>query len=814
MKKLYFLCLTMLVVAMSYGQTPIITAIVDGDCSGGNPKLLEIYASGTVDFSLYTLENQTNANTSWGNAQDLSALGMVTNSFVYITTAGSETAIGTDFPSITFTNPNVLATNTMNVNGDDRVRIILTSDSTVIDQFGAEGIDGSGQSWEYADSYAKRNNNTGPDGGFNEVNWTFGGAGAFDTLGVCQTGPDTFESLMGGIGTYTSTGGSCGVQLASPTIVCSSNTIGDNNDGVTINISYTGVDAGITTVTSTTATVTGDDPSTVANGVITLTGLSEGDTWDITLNGGDCDGTTISATVDSAECDPTPNTCFDLSGGADLFELVSVTTNADTDEWTESSGTYSMNGFCGGGCMEESNTWLIFGPLDMTGVTDLSLIFDATEGFDGTELNVQYTGDYSSLCPDGATWTSVQTISDAGSYNIDMSAASGTNVFIGIQYLDSDGSFSSWSLSNVSLGAFGTCPSLGSRPTSDCGMCDITLQTENYVCATNTAGNDNDNVTINIPYTGSDASIVSVTTTSSGIVGGDNPSGTADGTITITGLGEGDAWDITINGGDCDGTTLSGTVPSAQCDPVFLVINEIHADPSNNANGEGDANGDGTAEFDNDEFVEIYNTGTSSIDLSDYTLSDGAALRHTFPTGTVLPANSFITVFGGGTPTGISGLVQTASTGSLGLNNGGDTITLTDNNAVDIIVEIYGSAGNNQSIGRSPDFTGAFVDHSTITGNGGALFSPNNENDVTLSTGDFESTKFSIYPNPTNTGFITITSANSDEINVQVFDILGKQIKNETLTNNTLNVSNLKSGVYLVKITQNNASTTKKLVIK
>jgi hypothetical protein len=51
-------------------------------------------------------------------------------------------------------------------------------------------------------------------------------------------------------------------------------------------------------------------------------------------------------------------------------------------------------------------------------------------------------------------------------------------------------------------------------------------------------------------------------------------------------------------------------------------------------------------------------------------------------------------------------------------------------------------------------------------------------------------------------------------MNVKVFDILGKQVKNEILSNNTLNVSNLNTGVYIVKITQNNASITKKLVIR
>jgi len=85
---------------------------------------------------------------------------------------------------------------------------------------------------------------------------------------------------------------------------------------------------------------------------------------------------------------------------------------------------------------------------------------------------------------------------------------------------------------------------------------------------------------------------------------------------------------------------------------------------------------------------------------------------------------------------------------------------------------------------------------------------------ITLSNNEFETTNFAIYPNPTNTGFVTITSTLSDAINVQVFDILGKQVKEETLTNNTLDVSKLNKGVYIVKITQNNASITKKLVVK
>jgi hypothetical protein len=77
-----------------------------------------------------------------------------------------------------------------------------------------------------------------------------------------------------------------------------------------------------------------------------------------------------------------------------------------------------------------------------------------------------------------------------------------------------------------------------------------------------------------------------------------------------------------------------------------------------------------------------------------------------------------------------------------------------------------------------------------------------------------EDQQIKIYPNPTQTGSVTFYSLNNQAITVHIFDVLGKHVKSETLTNNTLNVSNLKSGIYIAKITQNNISVTKKLVIK
>ncbi|NJN55242.1 MAG: hypothetical protein HC804_11060, partial [Anaerolineae bacterium] len=118
----------------------------------------------------------------------------------------------------------------------------------------------------------------------------------------------------------------------------------------------------------------------------------------------------------------------------------------------------------------------------------------------------------------------------------------------------------------------------------------------------------------------------------------------------------------------------------------------------------------------------------AALDISGWTLSDAGSVRHTFPANTIIPDGCAILVFGGGTPTGGFGnaIVQTASTGTLSLNNtGGETITLNDG-VLDQASYAYGNEANNdQSRTLDPDITGAlFVAHSGATGSGGALFSP------------------------------------------------------------------------------------------
>lgn len=88
-------------------------------------------------------------------------------------------------------------------------------------------------------------------------------------------------------------------------------------------------------------------------------------------------------------------------------------------------------------------------------------------------------------------------------------------------------------------------------------------------------------------------------------------------------------------------------------------------------------------------------------------------------------------------------------------------------------------------------------------------------NNQTLSIDQPEVLTFSIFPNPTSNGFVTIKSQNTTATTtVSVFDVLGKEVINTVLNSDRLNVSNLNAGVYILKLNQNGATTTKKLVIK
>jgi|TARA_B100000767_G_scaffold71097_1_gene67710 hypothetical protein len=157
-----------------------------------------------------------------------------------------------------------------------------------------------------------------------------------------------------------------------------------------------------------------------------------------------------------------------------------------------------------------------------------------------------------------------------------------------------------------------------------------------------------------------------------------------------------------------------------------IIINEVLYDPA--AGDAGDANGDGTRDANGDEFIEFYNIGSQTVDISGFTISDASELRHVFPEGTLVPSNSALVLFGSGNPTGNFGgsIVQIASEGLINMNNAGDFLTFADSNGNTVLTFDVEPLSNNpnESYTRNPDLTGEFVQHSGIEAANGALYSP------------------------------------------------------------------------------------------
>lgn len=71
-----------------------------------------------------------------------------------------------------------------------------------------------------------------------------------------------------------------------------------------------------------------------------------------------------------------------------------------------------------------------------------------------------------------------------------------------------------------------------------------------------------------------------------------------------------------------------------------------------------------------------------------------------------------------------------------------------------------------------------------------------------------------MYPNPVSNGTLFIETSANAEKTVTVFDVLGKQVLNTTTSNNAINVASLHTGVYIVNITEEGKTASRKLVIK
>ena len=146
-----------------------------------------------------------------------------------------------------------------------------------------------------------------------------------------------------------------------------------------------------------------------------------------------------------------------------------------------------------------------------------------------------------------------------------------------------------------------------------------------------------------------------------------------------------------------------------------IVINEILANPDSSV-AASDVDGDGSFEND-DEFVELYNTGDSPIDIGGWTLNtnDNNAPLITFPAGTTIPVGGYLVIMGDwdGSNPQPSNFISLDTNGQSFLDNGDEIIL---SNGTDTIAAIYNGGQNDSQLpdGVTPEDFGNIPDGSSV----------------------------------------------------------------------------------------------------
>jgi len=86
---------------------------------------------------------------------------------------------------------------------------------------------------------------------------------------------------------------------------------------------------------------------------------------------------------------------------------------------------------------------------------------------------------------------------------------------------------------------------------------------------------------------------------------------------------------------------------------------------------------------------------------------------------------------------------------------------------------------------------------------------------VPLSSNSFDNINgLTMYPNPLSGNTLYLMSTANAAMSIEVYDLLGKEVLKANVVNNAVNVAKLTSGVYVVKVTEEGKTATRKLVIQ
>lgn len=416
----------------------------------------------------------------------------------------------------------------------------------------------------------------------------------------------------------------------------------------------------------------------------------------------------------------------------------------------------------------------------------------------------------------------------------------------------------------VDSGWFGNTP----PPT-----CPLALGTATKECDAITAGTDT--YTVTIPFTGGTTGTYTLNA-DSGTIGGDNPNASDAGNIIITGLTEGTALLFTVTGGDCN-LTVNVTSPNCTPPPVGVELpytnqfayaegaalgaqtNWVNVNTGDDVlTTAGNLSYTGLAETGNS--ISFAGTGIDTFltttDVTTGTVYYSFLLNVASMAGVTEPNGGYFAGLGSST-SNFGGTLWTKQVDDNNFNFGIEVRTANATNTTwtsdsyptettyfVVVGYAFGDAASDDvaSLWINPvvgDAQPASTLEDVHTGNDlasinkfffrqdsatetpaiqiDALRVGTTWEDVTgsnLSVNQNAIAGLEVYPNPVTNGTLFIDTNANAEKSVIVFDVLGKQVLNTKTTSNAVNVANLKSGVYIVKITEEGNTATRKLVIR
>lgn len=73
---------------------------------------------------------------------------------------------------------------------------------------------------------------------------------------------------------------------------------------------------------------------------------------------------------------------------------------------------------------------------------------------------------------------------------------------------------------------------------------------------------------------------------------------------------------------------------------------------------------------------------------------------------------------------------------------------------------------------------------------------------------------FKLYPNPAYQEVVYITTKLNGVKNIVIYDVFGTVVLQDRISTSLLNISKLAPGVYILQVTENRVTMTRKLVVK